>query len=286
MRALATAATAATAAVILGMSLPAHAEEPDDDGATGSIFDLLPAAGAEVQPVDSTGRLTVEVYVEPGTPLGEVQTLVAPYLDVTTTAPEFGVITGSTLPDQVELLRAVPGVRFVVASTPPAVGKVESLTPPAPASGVVAGGTVVSPPACRAVPVEADAPLSAAVHERNSGLMARVSPWASSRIPSMPRRNRPQRRRTMSPWVVSPARRTLAGTGRRSASSATPNPVRTGSATRAALWHSSCTASLPALAILGGQNSDVCLEFSRGLSEACAVDVVLDVSVDGAKSIA
>lgn len=40
----------------------------------------------------------------------------------------------------------------------------------------------------------------------------------------------------------------------------------------------------PALGILGGQNSNVCLEFSGGLSQTCPVDVVLDVGVDGAKS--
>ncbi len=44
--------------------------------------------------------------------------------------------------------------------------------------------------------------------------------------------------------------------------------------------------SAAGLGILGGQNSGVCLEFSGGLSQARPVDVVLDVGVDGAKSVA
>ena len=38
--------------------------------------------------------------------------------------------------------------------------------------------------------------------------------------------------------------------------------------------------------ILGGDNFGVCLEFSGGLSQARPIDVVLDVGVDGAKSVA
>ena len=40
------------------------------------------------------------------------------------------------------------------------------------------------------------------------------------------------------------------------------------------------------LAILGGQNFGVCLEFSGGLSQACPIDVGVHVRIDGAKGVA